>query len=174
MFSASSASVTGLFTLIGAIAGVGLTGIFALATALINRRWASRDSQETGQRQDARYVQEGRKEVYVAYVLNIAKIYQSLQDIAESAKGPTSKTATFRDMVAEGERIRAELILMASRPVLLAEENYRSAQQELIGSVFDGKGYYSILPAYRALLEAMRDDVQSLFFIHLLPCRYKR
>lgn len=167
LLSASNASVTGLFTLIGAIAGVAITSAFALTTAIINRRWARQDSLEISRKQDSRYIQENRKEVYAAYVLNIAKIYQMLQDISASAKGPTPKPATFRDMVAEGERIRAELILIASKLVVAAEADYRSAQQDLIRSAFDGNGFASILPAYIALLEAMRNDIQSLIFVPL-------
>jgi len=167
LLSASNASVTGLFTLIGAIAGVAITSAFALTTALINRRWARQDSLEISRKQDSRYIQENRKEVYAAYVLNIAKIYQMLQDISASAKGPAPKPATFRDIVAEGERIRAELILIASKPVLAAEADYRSAQQDLIRSVFGGNGFASILPVYVALLETMRTDIQSLIFVLL-------
>jgi hypothetical protein len=167
LLSASNASVTGLFTLVGAIAGIAITGAFALTTAILNRRWARQDSLEISRKQDSRYIQENRKEVYTAYVLNIAKIYQTLQDISASAKGPTPKPATFRDMVAEGERIRAELILISSKLVAAAEADYRSAQQDLIRSVFDGNGFASILPAYMALLEAMRNDIQSLIFVPL-------
>jgi hypothetical protein len=167
LLSASNASVAGLFTVIGAIAGVAITGVFALATALINRRWARQDSIENSRKQSSRYIHESRKEAYAAYVLNIARIYQILQDISASAKRPTPKPATFRDAVAEGERIRAELILIASKPVLAAEADYRSAQQDLIGTVFDEGRFVSILPVYVSLLEVMRDDIQSLILILL-------
>jgi hypothetical protein len=167
LLSASNASVAGLFTVIGAIAGVAITGVFALATALINRRWARQDSIENSRKQNSRYIHESRKEAYAAYVLNIARIYQILQDISASAKRPTPKPATFRDAVAEGERIRAELILIASKPVLAAEADYRSAQQDLIGTVFDEGRFVSILPVYVSLLEVMRDDIQSLILILL-------
>jgi hypothetical protein len=167
LLSAGTASVAGLFTLIGAVAGVAITGAFALATALINRRWARQDSIENSRKQNSRYIHESRKEACAAYVLNIAKIYQMLQDISTSSKGPTPKPATFRDAVAEGERIRAELILIASKPVLAAEADYRSAQQDLIGAVFDEGKFASILPVYISLLEVMRNDIQSLILILL-------
>ena len=51
---------------------------------------------------------------------------------------------------------------MASKPVLEAELAYRSAQQDLIRSVFDGNGFVSIIPSYIIILEAMRNDIQSL------------
>lgn len=162
MLAITSQSITGWFTLAGTAVGIGIGGAFALTNAVINRRWSRRDAADELNRQASKFLHANRREIYSAYVLNIAKIYQILQDVNESPSGRAIKSPQFRELSAEGERIRSELILLASTQVLDTENSYREAQQDLIKSVYGGNGFISILAEYKALLDSMREDIQSL------------
>jgi hypothetical protein len=157
---AQGATSAGLLTLIGTVSGVGITGIIGLATLSLNRRWHRQDAQESNRQEEVRRLRDQQKEVYAEYVLNIARIYQMLQDYSRRESYPQriEIPKRMRDLQAEGESIHARCLLVASDKTIAALEAYRKDQVLLILSVYAGEGYTSLKPLYDELLRSMRDD----------------
>jgi hypothetical protein len=104
---------------------------------------------------------EERRTAYAEYVLNIAQVYQTLMDVTEREDYPggAQKSQAFRELAATGERLRAELLLIAGPAVLTSEQKYRNRQIDLVRDVFAGRGFTSLRTEYFDLLLQMREDL---------------
>jgi hypothetical protein len=176
--STTNSSTALWFTLVGALGGVLLTGLFALATAIVNHRWQEETVRRQANEERHRQYRQERKEAYAEYMLTYGTNYLNIQRLDREVRKrkKAQQTVEQRDpelnkiIVADDDRWRAadasaqivasKAVLDALRPLRLA---IRDARQAAWNGEFHANDDFGnkVSNAYVDLLKAMRADLSG-------------
>jgi hypothetical protein len=163
MFLADPSTSNGWFALAGALGGVVTTGAFAFITALYAHRWRmSEASVEEVRRIKADMFQQ-RKQAYAEFIGNSNLIWRHLNILASNVRenGPRPDSQELSELISKSEGLRAEIFLLASKPVVEAVRNYDDQLAEARTQARQGNDLPYIYPAYALALDVMRKEMRE-------------
>jgi hypothetical protein len=163
MLLANSAASTAWFALAGALGGVAISGVVALITAFLTHRWRTAEVATEESRRIKSEMFQQRKQVYASYIANHNLIWYHLNllngDV--SRNGPRSDPQELSEAIAKSEGLRAEILLLASKPVVDAVNTYDDELAEARRRARRGEGLPHVYSAYRSMLDAMRTEMSG-------------
>lgn len=163
MFLADSSTSNGWFALIGALGGVVTTGAFAFITALYAHRWRMSEASVEETRRIKSEMFQQRKQAYAEFIGNSNLIWHHLKILANDVRenGPRHDPQELSELISKSEGLRAEIFLLASKPVVEAVSNYDNRQAEAREQARLGNDLPHIYPAYVLALDVMRKEMSE-------------
>jgi hypothetical protein len=170
----SASSTAAWFTLAGALGGVLLTSVVALATAILNHRWQTRSGEQQLLQEHVRQLRQERREVYAHYWsawnrLNHQR--RALRDEVRKLAAPSNPKEQLAqvasDVVARVWVVELEwreaadaLLLIGGEAVVEAAAVHIEVTERKLEAAWEGGGYPDEGGlAYRGLNDAMRSEL---------------
>jgi hypothetical protein len=185
----AAGSTIAWFTLAGALGGVLITGVIALATAMLNHRWQARGDEQRRLLQHGAQVRQERRETYAAYWLAWNRFTHELRRVTDQARelpagfsprknldeqlkstaNPGSLKPQIQELIekaweAELEwRAAADAMFLIAGPAVDQTAHIHIAMTEQkLAAAWKGESHHDENgAAYRGLNDAMRADLLS-------------